>query len=71
MFALLGAQDIGMALTESLAMTPAASVSGFMLSHPDSSYFNVGKIGDDQLQDLAKRRGETPEQLQRLLAPNL
>ena len=71
MFALLGAGDIGMELTESLAMTPAASVSGFMLSHPDSVYFNVGKIGDDQLQDLAKRRGETPEHLQRLLAPNL
>ena len=71
MFALLGAADIGMALTESLAMTPAASVSGFMLSHPDSSYFNVGKIGDDQLHDLAKRRGEKAEDLSRLLAPNL
>ena len=71
MFDLLGAADIGMALTESLAMTPAASVSGFMLSHPDSCYFNVGKIGDDQLHDLAKRRGETAEQLARLLAPNL
>ena len=52
-------------------MTPAASVSGFMLSHPDSSYFNVGKIGDDQLHDLAKRRGEKAEDLSRLLAPNL
>ena len=52
-------------------MTPAASVSGFYLSHPDATYFNVGKIGDDQLQDLAKRRGETAEDLQRLLAPNL
>ena len=71
MFELLGAADIGMALTESLAMTPAASVSGFMLSHPDSTYFNVGKIGDDQLQDLAKRRGEKAEDLARLLAPNL
>jgi 5-methyltetrahydrofolate--homocysteine methyltransferase len=71
MFELLGAADIGMALTESLAMTPAASVSGFMLSHPDSSYFNVGKIGDDQLHDLAKRRGEKAEDLSRLLAPNL
>jgi 5-methyltetrahydrofolate--homocysteine methyltransferase len=71
MFDLLGAADIGMALTESLAMTPAASVSGFYLSHPDSSYFNVGKIGDDQLQDLAKRRGARAEDLQRLLAPNL
>ncbi len=71
MFELLGAADIGMALTESLAMTPAASVSGFILSHPDSTYFNVGKIGDDQLHDLAKRRGEKSEDLARLLAPNL
>jgi 5-methyltetrahydrofolate--homocysteine methyltransferase len=71
MFQLLGAADIGMALTESLAMTPAASVSGFMLSHPDSTYFNVGKLGDDQLHDLAKRRGEKAEDLARLLAPNL
>jgi 5-methyltetrahydrofolate--homocysteine methyltransferase len=71
MFELLGAGDIGMALTDSLAMTPAASVSGFMLSHPDAMYFNVGKIGDDQLHDLAKRRGEKAEDLQRLLAPNL
>ena len=71
MFNLLGAADIGMTLTQSLAMQPAASVSGFMLSHPDSVYFNVGKIGDDQLQDLARRRGEKAEDLQRLLAPNL
>ena len=71
MFELLSAGDIGMALTESLAMTPAASVSGFMLSHPDSTYFNVGKIGDDQLHDLAQRRGERAEDLARLLAPNL
>ncbi len=71
MFRALQCEDIGMALTESLAMTPAASVSGFMLSHPDAQYFNVGKIGDDQLKDLAARRGETEAQLQRLLAPNL
>jgi 5-methyltetrahydrofolate--homocysteine methyltransferase len=71
MFDLLKADDIGMALTESLAMTPAASVSGFYLSHPDSIYFNVGKIGDDQLQDLAKRRGLKAADLERLLAPNL
>jgi len=71
MFELLQCADIGMALTESLAMTPAASVSGFYLSHPDSTYFNVGKIGDDQLQDLAQRRGAKAEDLQRLLAPNL
>ncbi|MBS7808726.1 methionine synthase [Variovorax sp. PCZ-1] len=71
MFKVLQCEDIGMALTESLAMTPAASVSGFMLSHPEAQYFNVGKIGEDQLKDLAARRGETEEQLQRLLAPNL
>ncbi len=71
MFELLKAEDIGMALTESLAMTPAASVSGFYLSHPQSTYFSVGKIGDDQLQDLAQRRGARAEDLQRLLAPNL
>ena len=71
MFELLGAGDIGMGLTESLAMTPAASVSGFMLSHPGSTYFNVGKIGDDQLHDLAKRRGQAADELGRLLAPNL
>ena len=54
MFELLQCDDIGMGLTESLAMTPAASVSGFYLGHPDSTYFNVGKIGDDQLKDLAR-----------------
>ena len=71
LFELLRAGDIGMALTESLAMTPAASVSGFYLSHPQSTYFSVGKIGDDQLQDLAARRGVNASDLQRLLAPNL
>jgi 5-methyltetrahydrofolate--homocysteine methyltransferase len=71
MFELLHAQEIGMGLTESLAMTPAASVSGFYLSHPDSTYFNVGKIGEDQLRDQARRRGADVAQLQRLLAPNL
>jgi 5-methyltetrahydrofolate--homocysteine methyltransferase len=71
MFALLQCQDIGMGVTTSLAMTPAASVSGFYLGHPDSTYFNVGKIGDDQVQDLARRRNMLPADLQRLLAPNL
>jgi 5-methyltetrahydrofolate--homocysteine methyltransferase len=71
MFEVLQAQDAGMQLTESLAMMPAASVSGFYLSHPDSVYFNVGKIGEDQVQDQAKRRGAEVAQLQRLLAPNL
>ncbi len=71
MFELLQCEDIGMGLTESLAMTPAASVSGFYIGHPDSVYFNVGKIGDDQVQDLARRKGAKVEELQRLLAPNL
>ncbi|WP_374667747.1 methionine synthase [Ramlibacter sp.] len=71
LFELLQAGDVDMGLTESLAMTPAASVSGFYLSHPDSRYFNVGRIGEDQLQDLARRQGAQVADLQRLLAPNL
>ena len=71
MFELLQCQDIGMGLTESLAMTPAASVSGFYLSHPEATYFNVGKIGEDQLQDMAARCGETEAVMARALAPNL
>ena len=71
MFALLQCEDIGMGITESLAMTPAASVSGFYIGHPEAVYFNVGKIGDDQLHDLARRSSVSPVELQRLLAPNL
>jgi 5-methyltetrahydrofolate--homocysteine methyltransferase len=71
MFALLQADDIGMGLTESLAMTPAASVSGFYLAHPQSTYFNVGKIGEDQVADLAARSGVAVDELRRWLGPNL
>ena len=71
LFALLQCDEIGMGLTTSLAMTPAASVSGFYLSHPDSTYFNVGKIAEDQLQDMAQRRGLPEDELRRLLAPQL
>ena len=71
LFDLLQCAGIGMGVTESLAMTPAASVSGFYIGHPDSRYFSVGKIGEDQLQDLAARRGMNEQTLQRLLAPNL
>jgi 5-methyltetrahydrofolate--homocysteine methyltransferase len=71
MFALLQCEDVGMGLTDSLAMTPAASVSGFYIAHPDSVYFNVGKIGHDQLQDMATRRGLPEADLARWLAPNL
>ena len=71
MFELLHCADIGMGVTESLAMTPAASVSGFYLGHPGSRYFSVGRIGADQLKDLAARRHLDEPALQRLLAPNL
>jgi len=71
MFDVLRCEEIGMTLTESLAMLPAASVSGFYLGHPQASYFNVGKIGQDQLADQARRRRVEIEQLERLLAPNL
>ncbi|CAM3798704.1 methionine synthase [Paracidovorax anthurii] len=71
LFRVLQAGEIGMGLTESLAMTPAASVSGFYIGHPDSVYFNVGKIGEDQLADMAARRGMDEGELRRLLAPNL
>ncbi len=71
MFELLQCQDIGMGLTDSMAMTPAASVSGFYLAHPEAKYFNVGRIGDDQVHDLAQRQGVAEKDLQRLLAPNL
>ena len=71
MFKLLQCDEIGMALTESLAMTPAASVSGFYMAHPEATYFNVGKIGEDQLQDMVQRRGMVEKDLTRLLAPNL
>ena len=71
MFELLQCSDIGMALTTSLAMTPAASVSGFYLAHPQARYFNVGRIGDDQVQDMAQRRGVAVEQVRRWLGSNL
>ncbi len=71
LFDLLRCDEIGMGLTDSLAMTPAASVSGFYLAHPESTYFNVGKIGRDQLADMAQRRGVPEAALERALAPNL
>ncbi len=71
LFQQLQCHEIGMSLTESLAMTPAASVSGFYLGHPDAVYFNVGKIGEDQVHDMALRRGMDEAVLARLLAPNL
>lgn len=71
MFDVLDAGQIGMGLTDALAMTPAASVSGFYLSHPEATYFSVGKIGQDQLDDMAARRPEDRATLERAVAPNL
>jgi len=67
----LGSEDIGMTLTESMAMNPASSVSGFYLAHPEARYFNVGKVSEDQLADLALRRGEAIEEVRRQLSSSL
>jgi 5-methyltetrahydrofolate--homocysteine methyltransferase len=64
-------ESIGLSLTESYAMTPGSSVSGFYFAHPDSKYFNVGKIDKDQVIDYAKRKGMSIEEVERWLAPNL
>jgi len=71
MFDVLQAGEIGMGLTESLAMTPAASVSGFYLAHPEARYFNVGRIGEDQLVDWARREGVELDTARRALSPVL
>ena len=72
LFALLDAPaNAGMNLTENFAMTPAASVSGFYLAHPQAQYFAISKIGADQLQDWAKRCGLSQEEAARWLAPVL
>jgi 5-methyltetrahydrofolate--homocysteine methyltransferase len=69
LFALLDAPAIGMGLTETCAMTPAASVSGLYLSHPEAKYFNVGRIGRDQLEDYARRKGIGVDEAAKDLAP--
>jgi 5-methyltetrahydrofolate--homocysteine methyltransferase len=71
LFDLLDAETVGMALTEHGAMTPAASVSGIYLHHPDARYFNVGRIGKDQVEDYARRLGESVTEAERWLRPNL
>ena len=62
---------IGMGLTESAAMTPAASVSGLYLAHPGAHYFSVGRIGPDQVEDYARRKGMTLREAERWLRPLL
>ena len=72
LFQLLDAENnAGVSLTESFAMMPAASVSGYYLAHPEARYFGIGKIGEDQVLDYAKRRGLSRVDAERVLAPNL
>ena len=71
LFAMLGAEDFGMALTESYAMTPAASVSGLIFAHPEAKYFTIGRLGRDQVTDYATRRAMPLAEVERWLRPNL
>ncbi len=71
LFSLLGAEEVGIALTESLAMTPAASVSGIYIQHPSARYFAVGPVTRDQVEDYAERMGMPLAEIERWLAPNL
>jgi 5-methyltetrahydrofolate--homocysteine methyltransferase len=72
LFALLDAEaTTGMTLTESCAMLPTASVSGWYLAHPDARYFGLGRIGRDQVEDYARRKGMPVTEAERWLAPNL
>ena len=71
LFDLLAARELGIDLTETCAMTPAASVSGLYFAHPTARYFNVGRIGKDQVEDYARRLGESVAEAERWLRPNL
>ncbi|WP_084599157.1 methionine synthase [Actinoplanes subtropicus] len=71
LFDLLGTEAIGIGLTESYAMTPAAAVSGLIFANPASRYFTVGRLGKDQITDYAARRGMAVEEAERWLRPNL
>ncbi len=71
LFRLLGAPQVGITLTESYAMWPAAAVSGFYFSHPESQYFAVGRIGRDQVEDYARRKQLPLPEVERWLAPAL
>jgi 5-methyltetrahydrofolate--homocysteine methyltransferase len=71
LFELLGAEAHGLALTESFAVTPPAAVSGIYLHHPEAKYFSVGRVGRDQVEDYAGRKGFSQEEAERWLRPNL
>jgi 5-methyltetrahydrofolate--homocysteine methyltransferase len=71
LFTMLAAEEAGLALTETYAMTPAASVSGIYLAHPAARYFSVGRLGQDQVADYAARKGITLDEAERSLRQNL
>jgi len=71
LFDLLGAPQVGIRLTESFAMTPPASVSGLYFAHPEAKYFTLGKVGRDQVEDYARRKGMAVPEVERWLRPNL
>jgi len=71
LFELLGADAVGMELTESFATLPAASVSGIYLQHPEARYFSIGRVARDQVEDYAARKGIEVAEAERWLTPNL
>jgi 5-methyltetrahydrofolate--homocysteine methyltransferase len=71
LFELLDAPAVGITLTESFAMFPAASVSGIYLAHPQARYFNLGRVGRDQVEDYARRKGMSVADIERWLGPSL
>ncbi|MHC4261478.1 MAG: methionine synthase [Planctomycetota bacterium] len=71
LFDVLAPDEIGVSLTESMAMTPAASVSGLWFAHPEARYFAIGRVGRDQVEDYAQRTRATIEDTERWLAPSL
>ncbi|MCB1070787.1 MAG: hypothetical protein KDL31_10565, partial [Kiritimatiellae bacterium] len=72
LFELLHApEQAGITLTESFAMQPGAAVSGYYLSHPESTYFGIGRINRDQVEDYAKRKGLSVEECEKWLSPIL
>jgi 5-methyltetrahydrofolate--homocysteine methyltransferase len=71
LFDLLGTEALGIGLTESFAMTPAAAVSGLIFAHPQSRYFTVGRVGKDQIAEYATRRGLELAEVERWMRPNL
>jgi 5-methyltetrahydrofolate--homocysteine methyltransferase len=71
LFDILECEPVGIQLTESYAMYPAAAVSGFYFAHPDSKYFGLGKIEKDQVTDYARRKNTPVEEIEKWLSPNL